>query len=89
MTVTADHATAATDEALINQFGLAGTIVNPASLANSVRRFREQSIVLPTFAQLADPTVIDPSLAAGVGKDDPSPANLWRVHWYNDLRGQP
>ncbi|HEY4331524.1 MAG TPA: pyridoxal-5'-phosphate-dependent protein subunit beta, partial [Ilumatobacteraceae bacterium] len=39
--------------------------------------------------QLADPTVIDPSLTAGVGKDDPSPANLWRVHWYNDLRGQP
>ena len=76
-----------TSEALINQFGLADSIVDPVSLANSVARFREQGITLPTFAQLADPSRINPSLTAGVAKNDPNAANLWRVHWYNDLAG--
>ena len=74
-------------DALENQFGLADTVVDPASLANSVARFREQGIVLPTFAQLADPSGIDPALTAGVDKNAPDPRNLWRVHWYNDLAG--
>jgi cysteine synthase len=75
-------------DALTGQFGLADSIVDEDALANSIARMREQRIVLPTFAQLADPSVIDPSLTAGVGKDDPHPANLWRVHWYNDLDGE-
>ncbi|HRE02571.1 MAG TPA: pyridoxal-5'-phosphate-dependent protein subunit beta, partial [Ilumatobacteraceae bacterium] len=75
------------DDALVNQFGLADRIVEDAALANSVRRFREQGIRLPTFAQLASPASIDPALVAGVGPNDASPANLWRVHWYNDLAG--
>ncbi len=74
-------------EALINQFGLAESVVDPGSLANSVARFREQGIVLPTFGELADPSRIDPSHTAGVGKDDADARNLWRVHWYNDLAG--
>jgi hypothetical protein len=74
-------------DALENQFGLADSVVDPASLANSVSRFREQGIVLPTFAQLADPSSIDPALTAGVDKNAPDPRNLWRVHWYNDLAG--
>jgi cysteine synthase len=74
-------------DALVNQFGLADTVVDEASLANSVARFREQGIVLPTFAQLADPSTIERSLVAGVHKDAPDPRNLWRVHWYNDLAG--
>ena len=36
-------------EALINQFGLAESVVDPGSLANSVNRFREQGIVLSPF----------------------------------------
>jgi cysteine synthase A len=75
------------EDALVNQFGLADTVVDEASIANSVARFRDQGIVLPTFAQLADPSTIDPTLTAGVGKNDPHAANLWRVHWYNDLAG--
>ena len=43
-------------DALINQFGLADAITDQVSLANSVERFREQGITLPTFAQLADPS---------------------------------
>ena len=75
-------------DALVDQFGLADTVVDEASLANSVARFREQGIVLPTFAQLADPRSIDRELTAGVHPNDADPRNLWRVHWYNDLAGE-
>jgi len=77
-------------DALINQFGLADLVVDMASLANSVTRFREQGIVLPTFGQLADPSTIDPATAsavAAIDKNAPDPKNLWRVHWYNDISG--
>jgi hypothetical protein len=43
-------------DALENQFGLADRVVDEAALANSVARFRERGITLPTFAQLADPS---------------------------------
>ncbi len=90
MTPASDTATETSNEtrdALIKQFGLADAVVDSASLANSVARFREQGITLPTFAQLADPSGIDRNLTAGVGKNDPDARNLWRVHWYNDLAG--
>lgn len=75
-------------DALENQFGLADRIVDEVALANSVARFRERGIVLPTFAQLADPSSF--SHADRVGDADPQARdarNLWRVHWYNDLAG--
>jgi len=77
-----------TTAALENQFGLADRIVDEKALDNSVRRFREQGIVLPTFAQLADPTRIDPSLVGDADYAGPDARNLWRVHWYNDLHGR-
>jgi len=86
--VTATEPTSATHDALENQFGLADRIVDEAALGNSVQRFREQGIKLPTFRQLADPTTFDH--AALVGDADPQgpdARNLWRVHWYNDLAG--
>lgn len=75
-------------DALENQFGLADRIVDPDALANTVTRFRERGITLPTLAQLADPSTFDH--AAHVGDADPQgpdARNLWRVHWYNDLAG--
>ncbi|MGA9275815.1 pyridoxal-phosphate dependent enzyme, partial [Ilumatobacter sp.] len=78
---------AATD-ALENQFGLADRIVDEAALANSVQRFAEQGITLPTFAQLADPTTFDHDERVGdADPQGPDARNLWRVHWYNDLSG--
>ncbi len=74
--------------ALENQFGLADRIVDEQALTNSVARFRERAITLPTFAQLADPSSFDH--AGTVGDADPQgpdARNLWRVHWYNDLAG--
>jgi cysteine synthase len=76
------------ETALRNQFGLADQIVDPIALDHSVRRFREQGIVLPTFAQLADPSLIDPGLVEGVDQHAPDARNLFRVHWYNDLEGR-
>ncbi len=86
MTVSTDLPTVAAD-ALINQFGLADTVVDAGSLVNSVARFREQSIVLPTFAELADPRQIDRTRVDGVDPNAPDARNLWRVHWYNDADG--
>ena len=56
--------------------------------ANAVRRFRENDIVLPTFAQLRDPSRIPASVVdslAGVDPNAGDPRNLFRVHWYNPL----
>jgi len=76
-----------TSLALENQFGLADRVIDKEALANSVRRFREQGITLPTFARLADPSSIDAAVVGTVDKNAPDPKNLWRVHWYNDLAG--
>ena len=73
--------------------GLYDEIVDPEALTRATGRFRERNIVLPTFAQLADPTSmpeqVQPALEA-VGPDDADARNLWRVHWYNadDRRGR-
>jgi len=78
----------ATTAAMENQLGLADRIVDTAALANSVQRFRERGIVLPTFAQLEDPSTFDQGVRVGdADPDGPDARNLWRVHWYNDLDG--
>jgi len=77
-----------TTDALENQFGLADRIVDESALANSVQRFAQQKITLPTFAQLADPTTFDHQERVGdADPQAPDARNLWRVHWYNDLSG--
>jgi len=68
-------------------YGLADRVVDDDALANSVERFRERRIALPTFAELADPTTIDPSRVGDADPQGPDARNLWRVHWYNDLAG--
>ena len=73
--------------ALQEQLGLANTVVDPASLASSVKRFAAQKIVLPTFGELAEPRLISQDITKGVDKDAADPRNLFRVHWYNDLDG--
>ena len=73
--------------ALQEQLGLANTVVDPASLESSVKRFAAQKIVLPTFGELAEPRLISQDITKGVDKDAADPRNLFRVHWYNDLDG--
>jgi cysteine synthase len=72
----------------LTDIGLADDVVDEQALANSIQRFRERGIVLPRFAELADPSSFDQ--AERVGDADPQAPdarNLWRVHWYNDLAG--
>ena len=67
--------------------GLFDKVVDQQALTNTIERFRERNIALPTFAQLADPSQMPAGVRdalAGVGADDPDPRNLWRVNWYND-----
>ncbi len=67
--------------------GLEREIVDSAVYENTVGRFRDRGILVPTFAELTDPSRIpEPVRAAlrAVGPDDAHPLNLFRVHWYND-----
>src|SRR5947209_18581868 len=71
---------------LMRRLGLERDLVDAGVYERTVTRFREQGIVLPTFAQLADPTGIPEPILTGlktVGPDQPHPLNLFRVHWYN------
>ncbi|MDP9072788.1 MAG: pyridoxal-phosphate dependent enzyme [Actinomycetota bacterium] len=61
-------------------------VVN-AAYRHALQRFADQRIVLPTFAQLADPSTIGADLA-GIDPNAADPANLFRVHWYNQGPGQ-
>jgi len=66
--------------------GLEREVVDPAVYERTVGRFREAAIVLPTFAQLADPSTIPAEVVerlAAIDPDAPHPLNLFRVHWFN------
>jgi cysteine synthase len=68
------------------RLALTTEVVDREAYANSVRRLREAGVVLPTFAELADPATIPGEIAgrlAGVDPDSPHPLNLFRIHWHN------
>ena len=76
----------------MKRLGLERTLVDRGIYDRAVARFRDASIVLPTFAELADPARIPAQTKAalnGVDPDEPHPRNLFRVHWHNgaDRRG--
>ncbi len=59
----------------------------------AVERLRQNRVRLPTFAELADPSRVPARVRAqlnDVAPDDPHPANLYRVNWFNalDRKGQ-
>jgi cysteine synthase A len=71
----------------MRQLGLERELVDKETYDRTVERFREAKIVLPTFAQLADPSKIPDQVESAlksVGPDEAHPLNLFRVHWYND-----
>ena len=74
----------------MNIYGLDSEVIDPAAVERTAQRFREQQIVLPTFAQLADPRKApsgQQALLGDVDRNAASPANLWRIHWYNKTDG--
>ena len=67
--------------------GLEDRIVDQGVYDRTAQRLREARVLLPTFAELADPTRIPDAVRhalAGVKPDEAHPLNLFRVHWYND-----
>ena len=69
-----------------------GAPADRTAYERTVGRFRETGTVLPTFAELIDPSSIPDSrraALAAVDPDAPDPRNLFRVHWQNapDRRG--
>jgi len=67
--------------------GLEDHVVDQGVYNRTVQRFREQQVLLPTFAELARPSTIPLAVRqalASVKADEPHPLNLFRVHWYND-----
>lgn len=60
---------------------------NENVLAKSIQRCRERGIVIPTLAQMRDPTTIPQRTKdrlAKVGLWDVDPANLFRITWKNE-----
>ena len=68
--------------------GLETHIVDREVYENSIRRFRDDGIVLPRFSELADPRSIPEEIRgrlADVDPDSPHPLNLFRINWYNPV----
>jgi cysteine synthase A len=61
--------------------------VHEEKLARAVQRARERNIVIPTFKQQKDPSLVPASVRAGlksVGLWDVNPLNLFRITWKNE-----
>lgn len=62
-------------------------ITHPALLEKTVRRFRERGIILPTFAQMRNPSLIPEAVKnklTGLGLWELNPLNLFRITWKNE-----
>jgi cysteine synthase len=73
---------------LTTPLGRDGQVTDARALERAVERLRAARVLLPTFAQLADPALAPARVRAalaGVGPDDADPLNLFRVHWLNDV----
>jgi cysteine synthase len=71
----------------VTSLGLEQHVVDREVYSRTVSRFREACILLPSFAELAEPAGIPPGIRhalAGVKADAADPRNLFRVHWHND-----
>ena len=63
--------------------------LHPEVIKRTAKRCRERGIVLPTFAQMRDPSLIPPTIKRklkGVGLWDVNPVNLFRISWKNDVK---
>ncbi len=60
--------------------------IHPERLERTAKRVRERGIIIPTFAQMKDPTLIPAKIKEelkDVGLWDISPLNLFRITWKN------
>jgi len=65
--------------------------IHPERLENSVKRARERNIIIPTFAQMRDPSGIPDSIKEellDIGLWDVNPRNLFRITWKNEPKAK-
>jgi cysteine synthase len=65
--------------------------INEAVLEKTVRLCRERNIIIPTFAEQRDPSLIPEKIRrrlADVGLWDVNPLNLFRITWKNEPRAK-
>ena len=63
------------------------TDINEAVLEKTAQRCKERGIVIPTFAQMKDPTLIPDAIQkrlTNIGLWDVDPLNLFRITWKNE-----
>ena len=63
------------------------TTIDEKVLEKTIARCQEREILIPTFAQMADPSKIPASVKSklkGVDLNDINPVNLFRITWKND-----
>jgi len=61
--------------------------VHPEPLQRAVERARERGIIIPTYAQMKDPTLIPEAIRSklgSIGLWDLHPLNLFRITWKNE-----
>ena len=61
--------------------------VHPDRLERAVKRARERNIIIPTFAQMKDPSLIPDRFKnelGSIGLWDLDPRNLFRITWHNE-----
>ncbi|MBN1649831.1 MAG: pyridoxal-phosphate dependent enzyme [Bacteroidales bacterium] len=62
-------------------------VTNTEVLEKAVKRYREKGIILPTFKQMEDPTLIPDKIVKqlkSIGLWDNHPLNLFRITWKNE-----
>ena len=60
-------------------------------LNGAVKRARERNIIIPTFAQMKDPSLIPPGIVEelkNIGLWDITARNLFRITWKNEPKPQ-
>jgi cysteine synthase len=70
----------------MTKLGLERDVVDGGARERAVAHLKERKVLLPTFAQLADPSTIPADVTERLAEVDPDaadPLNLFRVHWYN------
>ena len=61
--------------------------INPAALERAIQRAKERNIIIPTFKQQKDPSLIPDKVVnklKNVGLWDLNPLNLFRITWHNE-----
>ena len=61
--------------------------MHPQQLQHAIERARERNILIPTFAEMRDPSLIPEKVKKalkGVGLWDVNPLNLFRISWHNE-----